>query len=516
MTLTLRPYQESAISGIREQFTAGKRRVLLVSPTGSGKTTIFSYVAAGVWRKGKRVCIVAHREFLLSQISGALKAWGVPHGLLVGGSYGLPRQPVVVASVFTLARRMARFPTPDLIVGDEAHHFTPGSTWGKVVDAFPSARVLGVTATPWRLDGRGLGDTFETMVEGPSVAELIADGYLVGTDVYGPAEAPDLTGLRTRGGDYAAAELEAAMDRPTITGSAVDQYLKLCFGMRAIAYTCSIKHATDVAADFTRAGVRAETVHGKMERGEIGAAMARFARGETKVLCSCDLVNEGYDVAGIEVVISLRPTESKSLHIQQLGRGLRPLYADGFDLSTRDGRLEAIACSSKPACIVLDHAGNVKRHGYVDDEQEWTLDAREKRRGDSERVAPVRQCPVCYAMHRPTPVCPKCGHVYIVTGREVEHVDGELVRMVGGEAVGVAEAARKERARRYQILRNIGRKRGIENPSLWAFHIVATELATRLRRERGEVSGTSNGLTEDELTRLWHELGAGGAEESAA
>lgn len=149
----LRDYQDSAVQAVRDSFRSGHKKTLLVSPTGSGKTVIFSYIAAGMARNNKRILIVAHRRELLKQISGALKKVGVPHAILAGGTPGIPIANVVVASVFTLVRRMKTMKPFDLIIGDEAHHFTPDSSWGKVVTGFPSARVLGVTATPERLDG---------------------------------------------------------------------------------------------------------------------------------------------------------------------------------------------------------------------------------------------------------------------------------------------------------------------------------------------------------------------------
>ena len=224
--MQLRDYQELAIEAVRDSYRAGHRRTLLVSPTGSGKTVIFSYVAAGVAKNGKRVLIIAHRRELLKQISAALTKAGVKHSMLVSTSRGIPTRNVVVASVFTLANRLKHFPAPDLIVGDEAHHFTPDSSWGKVVSAFPKALVLGVTATPERLDGKGLGSLFDDMVLGPTVAELTEQEYLSPADVYAPSR-PDMSGIHTRMGDYVKSELEQAMDKPSITGSAVAHYSKL-------------------------------------------------------------------------------------------------------------------------------------------------------------------------------------------------------------------------------------------------------------------------------------------------
>lgn len=314
--IQLRDYQEAAVQGIRDSFRQGNRRVLLVLPTGGGKTICFSYIAAGVSKNDKRVLIIAHRRELLKQISKALKAVGVHHAVMTGGYRGIPVAKVVVASVFTLANRLKRFPEPDLIIGDEAHHFTPDSSWGKVVQAFPKARVLGVTATPERLDGKGLGLLFDDMVLGPTVAELTEQGFLSPADVYAPSR-PDLKGIRTRMGDYVHADLEGAMDKPSITGSAVSHYAKLANGKRAIAFCVSVKHAKDVAEDFRRAGFISSHIDGGMDEKERDGILKKFEDGDIQVLTSCDLVSEGFDLPAVEVAIMLRPTKSLSLYLQQ-------------------------------------------------------------------------------------------------------------------------------------------------------------------------------------------------------
>ena len=249
MTVQLRDYQIKAVNDVRASFAAGNRSVLLVSPVGSGKTTIFSYISAGIYRKNKRVWVLAHRRELLRQISETQAQFKVPHGILSGGYHGVPNAQVLVASVFTLVNRIKHMQPPHLIIGDEAHHFTLNSSWGKIVAAFPSAKVLGVTATPSRLDGKGLGDVFNDMVMGPSVAELTARGFLSPAIVYAPAK-PDLSGLKRRAGDYVTGEIEDVMDKPKITGSAVKHYQRYADGKRAVAFCCSIAHAEHTAEQF--------------------------------------------------------------------------------------------------------------------------------------------------------------------------------------------------------------------------------------------------------------------------
>lgn len=485
--MQLRDYQERAINEVRDSFRRGNRRVLLVSPTGSGKTLMFSWISAGMARNNKRITIIAHRRELLKQISKALKAVGVRHSILAGGTIGMPRSNVVVASVFTLAKRLSKFPAPDLIIGDEAHHFTPQSTWGKVVMAFPNAHVLGVTATPERLDGKGLGLLFDDMVMGPSVAELTEQGFLSPAEVYAPSK-PDLSNTRTRMGDYVTADLEGAMDKPSITGSAVAHYQKLADGRRAIAFCVSVKHAKDVAADFIRAGYRASHIDGGMDDRERDGVLAKFETGEIQILTSCDLVSEGFDLPAVEVAIMLRPTKSLSLYLQQAGRAIR-------------------ISPGKEKTIILDHAGNTKMHGFIDDPREWVLTSENvrKKRTDGEVAATVRSCPKCFAEHRPMPVCPRCGHTYQLKTRKVEQRDGELVQISRADDAKAA-ATEMDISRRFNVLRNVGRNRGYTHPDKWAFNVICGQESARLAKIRSANGGvTTNGLTLEERSRIWNQ-----------
>ena len=481
----LRDYQEAAVQAVRDSFRAGHKRTLLVAPTGAGKTVIFSYIAAGMARNNKRILIVAHRRELLKQISGALKRVGVSHAVLSGGTPGIPIANVVVASVFTLIKRMKHMKSFDLIIGDEAHHFTPASSWGKVVEGFPKARVLGVTATPERLDGKGMGQMFDDMVMGPTVAELTAQGFLSPAIVYAPS-APDLGGVTTRMGDYVSKQLEEAMDKPVITGSAVNHYRKYADGKRAIAFCVSVKHAKDVAEDFRQAGYESSHIDGGMDDTERDGVLAKFERGDIQILTSCDLVSEGFDLPAVEVAILLRPTKSLGLYLQQCGRAIRP-HPD------------------KERTIVLDHAGNTARHGFIDDDRDWTLDDGfvQGRGKAGEKVISVRTCTACFAVHKPMPTCPVCGHVYPVMARAVKHVDGELVMMQRDDEPSI-ETHEGLLQKKFRVLASVGRKRGYKNPTQWAFHIICGQEATRLAKTVGMRDGrTTNGLTDEERAAIW-------------
>lgn len=460
MSITLRPYQATLVERTRANFIVGKRSQLLVSCTGSGKTVMFSYMAGRAVERGLRVWILAHRVELLDQISRTLSSFGVSHGMIAPGYIGDRRRPVQVASVFTLARRLDRYDAPDLIIVDEAHHAISTSTWGRVITAFPKAKLLGVTATPIRLSGEGLGDLFECMVQGPTMRELIELGALSPYRLFAPAGV-DLSGVHTRMGDFVRGEIEAAMDKPSITGDAVSHYQKLAPGKRAVAFCVSVEHAVHVATQFRAAGIPAQAIDGGMDRTLRASVLSEFSAGRIQVIASCDLISEGFDVPAIEAAILLRPTQSLGLYLQQVGRALR----------TFPGKQEA---------IILDHAGNVARHGLPDEERVWSLDGSQRRKGAQRSEVPVKTCGSCFATVASMATHCSCGFEFQVQRREVQQVDGVL------QEIDLATAVRQRRQEQGRAqsegdLVKIGRARGMKRPELWARHVLRARAAKEQR-----------------------------------
>ena len=377
-------------------------------PTGSGKTVVFSEICRLVNDKGRKVLILVHRRELVTQASDKLTKAGVEHGMIAAG-FKPSAHSVQIASVQTLARRLRTVSIqPDLIIIDEAHHAVAGQ-WEKILQHFGNARVIGVTATPSRLDGRGLGSHFSTLVPGPSVEQLTKLGFLSPHTVFAPPVIADLKGVRTRAGDYASDQLSEAMNRPTITGDAIAHYIKCANGLPAIAFCCSVAHARSVCASFNAAGYRAKLVTGNMPMEERDDAISGLADGRTQVLCSVDVVSEGTDVPAVSAAILLRPTQSEALYLQQVGRILRP----------KPGKI----------AIVLDHVGNTFKHGFVDDVRTWSLNSKPKRQRKDEPAVEVRQCPKCFAAFKPQAVCPVCGHVFTTKAFQLETVEGDLVEI---------------------------------------------------------------------------------------
>jgi DNA repair protein RadD len=402
--MQLRPYQTQLVTEIRGQYQLGRKAVLAVLPTGGGKTVCFSYIAQAASIKGNRVLILVHRAELLDQASRAMP---VPHGIIAAGRAMDLSHTVQVASVQTVARRLHLLPRDffQLLVVDEAHHTTAG-TWSKVIEHFAAAKLLGVTATPIRGDGRGLGEHYQAMVQGPTAQQLTDDGFLAAAKVLAPPGF-DSAGLRKRMGDFDTKQAEQRVG--TIMGDCLGHYRKHLSGQTAIAFCCSVAHAEAVAHLFQSAGIAAASIDGTMDTATRRELLQRLAVGDLKVLTSCALIGEGVDVPSVGGCILLRPTASVGLHLQMIGRCLRP----------QPGK----------TAVVLDHVGNTLRLGHHLEERDWTLDGLRKR--DREAAPSVKVCPTCFATSPSTAqVCRDCGHVFAPPERrELRQVEGELVEL---------------------------------------------------------------------------------------
>lgn len=445
--IVLRPYQSSLLDRASKAMGAGYRAPLLVAPCGAGKTVMFSYMAMKASENGRRVYIIAHRDELVQQISDTLTAFGVKHSFIAAGRHYDSGCLVQVCSVMSLARRLGKVPTPDLIIADEAHHATAGS-WRKVAKAYPRARFVGVTASPERLDGTGLGDVFDEIIVGPSVRELIDLGALCDYRLYVPSTV-DLTGVHVRGGDYDKGELAKAVDKPSITGDAVTHYRRLADGRRAIAFCTSVEHAKHVALQFQGAGYQASWLDGGMAPDLRKDTVAKFRAGKIQVLTSCDLVSEGFDLPAIEVAIMLRPTQSLALWIQQSGRALRPF-------------------PGKDHAILLDHAGNAVKHGLPDDDREWSLEGRKAKKRTGFIGPVIRVCPKCFAaMMASAKTCRWCGYAFQVEARAVEEKEGELVE-VDTAKLKKDFLRRRAQADTLEKLIEFAKGEGYKHPVAWA------------------------------------------------
>jgi len=383
--MILRQYQEKGISDIRALFRQGRRKVCYTAPTGSGKTILFVHLAHRIAEKGQRVAILVHRQELIDQTCEALETEGLAHGVVAAGYPENLDAPVLVCMAQTLVNRLNRLAGIQFLIVDESHHVM-AATWLAILGAVSAARVLGVTATPERLDGKGLAAMFDALVIGPAVSELIAGGWLSPFVVYAPERLVDLKGARTVAGDYAIGDLARRMGAELILDDAVTEYRQRLNGGSAIAFCTTIAHSYLVARRFRADGIRAQHLDGDTPSVERRRLIKALATGEVQVLTNCGLIAEGLDIPSVVGVILLRPTKSLALHLQQIGRALRP-------------------APNKTRAVILDHAGNCLRHGMPDLEHPWSLEGRPKKHG----TALVRRCPECGAL---IPIaahwCPEC------------------------------------------------------------------------------------------------------------
>ncbi|MHB1651412.1 MAG: DEAD/DEAH box helicase [Desulfitobacteriaceae bacterium] len=436
--MELRDYQTDLIEELRYLITGGSSRICAVAPCGAGKTVLFSWITAQARSNNQKILIVVHRQELIEQTSKTLDRFFIPHEIL--NSRNINSCQVHVASVYTLARRLESFETlPGLIILDEAHHAV-ANTWRKIIDHFKSSLIIGFTATPARLSGDGLGAIFQRLALGPSVTDLIEMGNLATFDYYAPPVRADLTDLHVKYGDYQQSEIALRLDKVEIIGDAIETYKRLADGKRAICYCASRAHAEHVAEEFQKAGITSAYIDGETPDAIRKMAIEQFRSGIVKILTNVDLISEGFDVPDMEAVILLRPTQSTGLFIQQSMRAMRPDPAN----------------PGKRA-IIIDHVGNVYRHGLPDEEREWSLEGKMKKREPSE--IKIRQCPKCYYTHKTAPKCPHCGYQYSQEREAIpEKTKGELLQIKDVER----KAQKREigQARTREALEQIAIKRG--------------------------------------------------------
>lgn len=461
MSIQLRNYQQQIVDDVRGAYRMGFRCPLVVASTGSGKTVMFSYITHGAAARGNPVLIAAHRKEIIRQISLSLANFGVEHQVIAapqvvraimvaqfkkfGRTFVKPSATTMVGSVQTIVSRfetvdatVARCPGKQLlVVMDEGHHVVADTQWGRVMDRYAGGKGLVVTASPERLDGRGLGvghgGYADTMIEAPPMSWMIEHSFLSPYRIFTAPQQIDLEGVHTRMGDYVAGELQERVDKPSVTGDAIQHWRRHADGLRAIVFGVSISHSKHIADEFNAAGIPAAHIDGGIDDAERDKAIADFADGKLLVLTNVGLVSEGFDLGSIaqrdvtiDCLIDLAPTQSLVNAMQRWGRVLRP--APG------------------KTAVILDHAGNVLRHGLPDEDREWSLEGRKKGKkraandNDSPDV-PIATCPKCFAIHRPAAECPSCGHIYPPKERKVEQHDGQLVEL-GAEQL---EALRRQK-----------------------------------------------------------------------
>lgn len=455
--IQLRDYQLDMVSRVKSGMRQHKWQLLQLA-TGGGKTFTAGHMIDAARQKGNICYFLVPRRELLKQTAESYASVGIPFSYIAAGYTYNPFSRVQLCTVGSLARRLDQVDPPKLIFVDETHF---GSNqlgqiiqWAKDNGAYG----IGLSATPSRTDGRGLGMWYDNMIEGPSMGDLIKRGQLSEYRLFG-IDSPDMTGIRTVAGDYAKGQLADKMEQDRVlVGSAVSHYRNHAMGRLNVAFCASVKHAEIVASSFRDGGIPAACIHGGQDDGERARLIKAFARRELLVLTSCQLLSFGFDLSSaaqmdvtVECISDLQPTQSLAMQLQKYGRALRK--------------------KDYPA-LIFDHAGNAMRHGFPDDDRDWTLADKEKKKGgNSEPTLPVRQCHECYFVHRPSPRCPNCGFEYPVSGREIEEVEGELQELER-DRERKQERQQQGMAKTYPELVAVGVLRGMKNPHGWASKVL--------------------------------------------
>ena len=457
-SIQLFPDQSELIERVRGSMRRHKSTLLQAS-TGSGKTIMGSYMIQSAVAKGSRCIFMVPRRELLKQTAKTMDNYGIPYGYVAAGYPVNPFARVHLATSGTLSRRLDNAPKSDILFVDECHF--GGDEIDRVIAWYRAAGtwVIGLSATPLKTNGKPMGDWFDDMVCGPSVKWLIDNKRLSDYRLFAPHR-PDLSAVKSSGGDYNKSQLDDLMTSDSVLiGNAVNHYKTHAIGKINIAFGTSVKHAEMIAQSYRDAGIPAAHVSGDMKDDEITRRVKALARREILSLSNCSLMAFGFDLsaaAGMDVTIEcmsdLAPTKSLPWQMQKNGRVLR--------------------MKDEPAYI-FDHAGNIDRHGLPDDDREWTLEGRDKKKG-GEKTDPTRQCSSCYFVHRPSPVCPHCGNVYPVVGRSVEEIEGELLEVDRDAKRLEAKIVRQEQGMAKSLAELIaqGKARGMKNPHAWASHVI--------------------------------------------
>lgn len=420
MSTNLRPYQSSAVQALRLALARKLLRIMLYSPTGSGKTEIALAIIHGAIAKGKRVAFLCNRVHLVEQASRRFYASGIDHGIIQADNSRNTHSPVLIGSIQTVARR--GLPDVDVIVIDEAHAVAGSKDFREVVFRNSARPIIGLSATPF---SRGLGKhypelggpLFDELVVAANILDLIGDGFLVDADFYAPAE-PNLAGVKTTKNafgeaDYNEVDLGRAVNKPDLVGDIVAHWHKLAAGTPTVVFATNIAHSKHIVEQFLAVGVAAEHLDCYTDGDERQAILARIASGETTIISNVGILAEGWDFPACRTLIMARPTRSLVRYIQMVGRVLRPF-------------------PGKDRALVLDHSGTVKRLGFPTDDLPLKLDdGKPQQAGDGEeRKKPLpKHCPSCKFM-KPAGIhaCPKCGFAP-ERQSDVEVGEGELVQV---------------------------------------------------------------------------------------
>jgi superfamily II DNA or RNA helicase len=413
----LRDYQINAISNLRDSLRH-HRRVCLQLPTGAGKTRIAAEIASLASDKGHGVMFLATRRELIHQAAIAFQKEGLSVGKVMAGERSNTHANIQICSMDTVHARVVRgsgklvLPAAKLVIADEAHLFITRARQ-EVLSLWPGAALIGLTATPIRGDGRGLGQVFDDLVLGPSIRELTDQGHLVPVRYFAPSK-PDLSKIRLdKDGDYQQKELTKRMNQPKLVGDIIDNWKRLASDRQTVVFCTSIAHSIAVCEAFCAAGIKAEHIDAETPNDHRAAILARVESGATQVVCNVFVMSYGLDIPSLSCAVIARPTKSLGLYMQSVGRILRPF----------PGKVDA---------MVIDHSGAVEENGFIDAFIPWSLDGDVKikdailKEQQAAKEPAQIECSVCHAVFVARHVCPSCGHEMVRAGKPLPVVQADL------------------------------------------------------------------------------------------
>jgi len=444
--------QVAVIEKVRQAFLAGHKSILIVAPTGSGKTVIGADILRSSDEKEKASMFMAHRRELVTQSADKLERFGVAHGIIMAGFKGDMWKGVQIASIDTLRARymnpkkkyLPALPRISILMVDEAHR-SCSKTYTKLIDHYRAngAFIIGLTATPIRGDGKGLARHYDHMVLAPSMSELIKIGRLVPPRYFAPT-IPDLTGVRTRMGDYVEGDLEPVMDNREAVGDIVTNWLRIAPERKTIVFATGVRHSIHISEQFAAAGIRSAHIDGTTPLEERDATLAALTVGDIQVISNCMVLTEGFDCPSLDCCVLARPTKNLGLYLQMGGRVLR-------------------CFPGKNDSIIIDHSGNLYEHGYLEDDHGWHLTEGEactpnlERQKEFDEKEPIT-CKECGCVYTGQLPCPACGYIPVKTGKYVETRHADLIEIrrekrekAEKQAVARQPATHEEKQRWYSM-----------------------------------------------------------------
>lgn len=461
-SIELWDWQHSVLDEVRQAIRSGYRKILIVVPTGGGKTVIAAKMVQLAADKLRRSMFLAHRRELIYQCARKLVAFGVDHGILMAGEFPYGAADVQVASIDTVRARCItsdKLPLPhaDIVVVDEAHR-SLAPTYLTLINHYGEEVVIGLTATPIRGDGKGLGHVYDYMVKGPPIRWMIDHGYLVEPITFAPT-IPDLTGIKIKGGDYDPVELEARLNQRSLVGDIVEHWFRLASDRPTIAFASGVKHSINLRDEFRKAGVAAAHVDGDTSIRDREQIIADLHSGKVQVVSNYAVLTEGFDEPKLSACILARATKNLGLYLQMAGRTLRPF-------------------SKKEDSLIIDHSGNVYEHGFVQDEHNWVLEegkalttSNADRQLELDRKNPIT-CVKCATVYTGQRICPHCGHEPQKRGKHYESRSGDLmeVRWEKRRTAKKKVWSATEKEEWFNMFIQYGRDKGYKNPEGWAAH----------------------------------------------